>query len=86
MSVIFHAIPNLNKNKISTCCKTHYIFNIYAIIILKIQKNMKIRKKSTENFFSVDNRSTINFHKTSQTRHQLISLLKNHKKINIDQL
>jgi len=36
--------------------------------------------------FSVDLKSTINFHKTAKTRYQLTPLLKNTKKINIDQL
>ena len=47
---------------------------------------MKIRKKSTENIFSADNKSTMNFPKSATTRDQLTSLFKNPKKINIDQL
>jgi len=43
-------------------------------------------KKSTAKHFSVDLKSTIKSLKTSKTRYQLTSLLKNTKKINIDQL
>ena len=47
---------------------------------------MKTLKKSTENIFSVDIKSTKNFHKTAETRYHPASLIKNPKKINIDQL
>jgi len=47
---------------------------------------MEIGKKSTEKFSAVDNKSTMNFQKSPQTRYQLASLFKNPKKINIDQL
>ena len=56
---------------------------------MQIQKSRKSRfrpSKSTENFFSADNKSTMNFQKTSRTRYQPISLFQNPKKINIDQL
>jgi len=43
-------------------------------------------KKSTEKSFSVDNKSTMNLHRSTETRYQLISLSEKHKKINIDQL
>ncbi len=56
---------------------------------MRIKKSRKSRFrpiKSTENIFSVDNRSTMIFHKTSETRYQSASLSKNLKNINIDQL
>ena len=42
--------------------------------------------KSTENIFSVENKSTINYQESTETRYQLTSLSKKLKKINIDQL
>ena len=52
----------------------------------KTHKNQKIPIKSTENIFSVENKSTIKFHETSTTRYQPALLSKGPKKINIDQL
>ena len=49
-------------------------------------KSTEPQIKSTENFFSVDNKSTAKSCKSSGTRHQLASLSKKQKKINIDQL
>jgi len=50
------------------------------------QKSTAPYIKSTENIFTVDLKSTAKYHKPSKTRHQLISLTKKPKKINIDQL
>ena len=42
--------------------------------------------KSTEKYFSADNKSTMNFQESPETLYQLTSLFENPKKINIDQL
>jgi len=49
-------------------------------------KSTEPLKKSTENFFAVDFKSTAKLHKSSKTRTRLTSLSKKPKKINIDQL
>ena len=51
-----------------------YIFKISKISRAKSQKMMQIRKKSTENIFSVESKSTIKSHKTAQTLAQPESL------------
>jgi len=51
-----------------------YILASRIIYAIKTPKIQKILLKSTENIFSVDFKSTINFHKTSKTRYQLTSL------------
>jgi len=65
---------------------SQYILNLNANSSLKILKSQNPAPKSTEKMFSVDFKSTIKFLKTSQTRYQLISISKNPKNINIDQL
>jgi len=51
-----------------------YILAPILIYAVKTPKIQKILLKSTENIFSADFKSTINFHKTSKTRYQLTSL------------
>ena len=63
-----------------------YIFKINKIFHAKTPKTMKIQIKSTENIFSADSKSTMNFQKSPETRYQLTLLFKNPKNINIVQL
>jgi len=49
-------------------------------------KTLKITIKSTVNIFSVESKSTMDLHRSPETRHQPASLSQNTKKINIDQL
>ena len=63
-----------------------YIYKSDTINSPKNPKIMKTLIKSTVKSFSADKKSTMNFHKTPETRYQLTSLSQNPKKINIDQL
>jgi len=78
--------PIVFRGNILTLNATSYTFKVNKIFYPKTPKNMEIGKKSTEKFSAVDNKSTMNFQKSPQTRYQLASLFKNPKKINIDQL
>ena len=56
-------------------CFTHYIFSIDLINHPENPKILKIVIKSTVNIFSVDIKSTINFHKSAERRYQLALLI-----------
>ena len=73
---------------LTTCAiiSSRYTYKFTIMRTPKTRKSQFSPSKSTENIFSVDNKSTVNFPKPAETRYQLTSLLKNTKMINIDQL